>query len=222
MNSDTKQLIKWLIIGLIIIGGFIAMIFAGGGNGGSGGTASEVKPDEWIKGDIASTVTLIEYSDIQCPACKAREPFIKDILNEFGSHMRFVYRHFPLIGVHDKAQISAQATEAAGLQGKFWEMHDLLFERQQTWSLLGENDAKNTFISYAEELGLDKTKFENDLESDAAENFVNEDAASGNAARVKSTPTFFLNGQRITPQDYDEFRQLIRDAIEAASAVPAN
>lgn len=214
MSQDTKRIIKWLVVALIIIGSFIAIIFA---NQSSNTLATIDTPgtDEPSKGPLDAKVTLVEYSDFQCPACAAREPLVENLINEFGNHLRFVYRYFPLRSIHKNSQISSQAAEAADLQGKFWEMHDLLFANQIAWSNLGSEEAQQTFVGYATQLGLDGEKFKTDLTSNAVENAVNEDYDSGEAAGVTSTPTFFLNGAAINPGTYDEFRTLVREKIEA-------
>lgn len=214
MSQDAKRIIKWLVVGLIIIGSFVAIIFANQSSS-TVGTLGPVGSNEWSKGPLDAKVTLVEYSDFQCPACAARKPLVENLINEFGNYMRFVYRYFPLSTIHKNAQISSQAAEAAGLQGKFWEMHDLLFENQTAWANQGSEEAQQTFIGYAAQLGLDGEKFKTDLNSNAVEDAVNEDYDSGNAAGVTGTPTFFLNGVAIKPGTYDEFRSLVREKIEA-------
>lgn len=214
MSQDAKRIIKWLVVALIIIGSFVAIIFANQ-SPNTVGTLGPVGPNEWSKGPLDAKVTLVEYSDFQCPACAARKPLVESLINEFGNHLRFVYRYFPLSTIHKNAQISSQAAEAAGLQGKFWEMHDLLFENQTLWAAQSNDQAQETFIGYAAQLGLDSEKFKTDLKSDVVENAVNEDYDSGQAAGVTGTPTFFLNGIAIKPGAYDEFRSLIREKIEA-------
>ncbi|PJE64679.1 MAG: hypothetical protein COU90_01320 [Candidatus Ryanbacteria bacterium CG10_big_fil_rev_8_21_14_0_10_43_42] len=174
--------------------------------------ASTLTTNDWIRGNPDAAVTLVEYGDFQCPACGAFYPLVKQLESEFANEVTFSYRHFPLTRAHPNAEPGARAAEAAGKQGMFWEMHDILFERQQEWSL--RPSAKGMFLSYAEELGLDVAMFEDDLTANDVENFVKEDIQSGNASRVNATPTFFLNGKQILPNSYDEFRALIRAAIE--------
>ena len=219
MTRETKRILGWIAVAVIIIGSFLAIIFASQGDDTTTTPDGEVvlapvKDGEWIKGSSQSKVELVEYSDFQCPACKAREAQIKQILGEFGEHVKFVYRHFPLRLNHPNGQIAAQASEAAGLQGKFWEMHGKLFENQEEWSGQNNTEVKASFVSYAKELGLDVAKFEEDLTSNVAEDAVDEDYSSGLAAGVNSTPSFFLNGKKISPQSYEEFRSLIRTAID--------
>lgn len=172
-----------------------------------------VSTTDWVKGGKESKVTLIEYSDFQCPACGHYYPLVKQLAQEFGDKIQFAYRHFPLPS-HKNAELAARAAEAGGAQNKFWEMHDMIFEHQGEWSEKSAGDARNIFRQYAEKLGLDTARFESDLDSDAVKNKVENDRQSGLRSKVNSTPTFFLNGQKIqNPRSYDEFKSLISDAL---------
>ncbi len=167
------------------------------------------KPGEVLEQDHATGATesaalLVEYSDIECPACAAYYPIIKQMLQDHGDKVTFVYRHFPLRQIHKNAQLGAQALEAAAMQEKFWEMEELLFNSQEEWT--GKRNAEELFIGYAQKLGLDTEKFRSDMNSDAARDKVNADYASGIQAQVNSTPTFYLNGEKLNPgQNYEEF-----------------
>ena len=131
-------------------------------------------------------VTVVEFSDFQCPACKAAEPVVVEILNKYKDKIRFVYRNYPLPS-HEFGQIAAQAAEAAALQNKFWEYHDKLFEKSPDLK-------KENLLTIAKDLGLDLDKFTKDLDSDAVKQKVADDQADGNRAGVTATPTFFING----------------------------
>lgn len=220
MDKDSKRILFWLVIAVVIIGSLLALMFSGGSNPDNGdngrpqaGRLPEVGADEWYKGNPDADVMLVEYSDFQCPACKSRLPSVESIVREFNDHIRFTYRHFPLRSIHANAQLSAQAAEAAGFQGQFWEMHDELFETQEEWSNMSNGNAEEFYIGLAENLGLDVEKFEEDMNSSSTERQVNQDYSGGLAAGVNSTPSFFLNGEYINPRTQEEFRQLIRDAI---------
>lgn len=168
--------------------------------------------EDHIMGPEFASVTLIEYSDFQCPACAVYAPLLKQLKNEFGESVAFSYRHFPL-PQHANADLAARAAEAAGNQGKFWEMHDILFSNQNSWSEV--KDAEEIFSAYASSLGLDLQKFGSDLDSAKAINKVADDLQSGRNANLKGTPTFFLNGKEIeNPRSYEEFASLIKAAIE--------
>lgn len=138
------------------------------------------------------SVIIVEFSDFQCPACfNVQEPLTK-ILKKFEGKITFVYRYFPLITIHKNAQISAQAAEAAGIQGKFWEMHDKLFSTQNIWE--GMADPKETFIGYAKELELDINKFVNEIDSQKVRDAVNNDSQDATRFKISGTPTFYVNG----------------------------
>ena len=153
-------------------------------------------------------MTLIEYSDFQCPACGSYFPVVERLLLE-NPQIRFVYRHFPL-QQHVNAFAASQAAEAAGKQGKFWEMHETLFTNQTAWET--SKTAKTIFEGYASDLGLDMEEFMNDYSSEEIKDKINADLKSGLKAGINSTPTFYLNGNKIQPNGYEEFKKLISDA----------
>lgn len=176
-----------------------------------------VSAQDHINGPASAKVTLVEYSDFQCPACAAFFPVIAKAFAEpeLKDNIRLVYRYFPL-SIHANAQLASQAAAAAALQGKFWEMHDLLFEKQAVWSPLSGKAAKEAFASYAEQLGLDKERFLSDIDSSAIKDRVKTDVNSGTASGVNSTPSFFVNGVRMPhPQSYEEFKQNLINALNA-------
>ncbi|MBI5754450.1 DsbA family protein [Candidatus Peregrinibacteria bacterium] len=215
-NQDIKRFALWFLVTIVIIGSFVAIMFLSKTPDVTPGKLSTpVKADEWIRGTKDARVTLVEYSDLQCPACRAWEPEVQSLLSEFGTHMRFVYRHYPLRQIHKNSQIATQAAEAAGLQGKFWEMHDIMFGNQATWSPQPPDVVKATFADYAKQIGLNVDQFNKDLDSGKVKDLVEEDVKSGDAAGVNSTPSFFLNGTQLNPKDNDDFRKLIRDAVNA-------
>ncbi len=145
-----------------------------------------------------SDVVLVEYGDFQCPGCGAAHPNVKELLGEYGDDISFVFRNFPLTNIHPNARAAASAAEAAGLQGKYWEMHDLLFETQTTWQGQNPTERTDTFKDYAEQLNLDMTRFDSDFASQSVSQKINFDVAVGKKANVDSTPTFFLNGEKIS------------------------
>lgn len=173
--------------------------------------STTITEEEWSKGNKNAPVTLVEYSDFQCPACKLYYPMVNKLAEEMPEEVQVIYRHYPLTSIHPQAELAARAAEAAGIQGMFWQMHDKLFEGQTAWS--GQSDAEGIFISYAQDLGLDVEQFKNDLDSKAVKNAIDDDRRSGNQAFVEGTPTLFLNGEKINnPRSYDKLRQAIRDA----------
>ena len=142
-------------------------------------------------GDQNAPLNVVEFGDFQCPACAQAEPILKKVLGQNDEKIYFVFRHYPL-STHKNARIAAQAAEAASIQDKFWEMHDLIYENQKEWSDSG--DAEEIFFRYAEQIGLDKSKFKDDI--DKTTTTINDDYALGNKVGVKSTPTFFINGKK--------------------------
>ncbi len=171
-----------------------------------------VSKNDITLGDPKSKVTLIEYSDFQCPACAAYHPVVKQILNEFNGKIYFVYRFFPLSNIHKNAVISAQAAYAAKKQNKFWEMQDMLFETQKAWAESGSPE--DIFVDYAKKLNLDMTKFKTDMDSSEAQNYVSDSQNQASTIGINATPTFFLNGRKLqNPASFDEFKNLIQNEL---------
>lgn len=168
-----------------------------------------------VKWSLAKKNILVEYSDLQCPACKSFYEFMKSEIEASGSansgimkKVTFVYRHFPL-AQHGEAEQAAYAAEAAGLQGKFFEFSNVLFDNQKEWA---ENkDAIKKFESYAKELDLDLDKFKKDRDSKEVKDKVNADLLSGQKAAVSATPTFYLNGKKLGPvNSFEDFLAPLR------------
>ncbi|HLD96366.1 MAG TPA: thioredoxin domain-containing protein [Patescibacteria group bacterium] len=202
-----KKILIWAVLILGLVGATWGMAKLASAPSGKAATlANAVSDSDWIKGKRGAKVVLVEYSDFQCPACAAYAPIVNSIMEEFGDRVAFVYRHFPL-PQHQQAELAAQAAEAAGKQGKFWEMADLIFVNQSKWE--GSSKAREEFISYAQLLNLSISQFETDMDSAEVKKEVTNDYLSG-AAIVNATPTFFLNGEKIqNPQSYDAFRELV-------------
>ncbi len=170
-----------------------------------------VSDSDWSKGGKDATVTLVKYSDFQCPACATYATLVDRLHKNYGDKLRIVYRQFPLTPIHSNAQLAAQAAEAAGLQGKFWEMHTLLFSGQKDWS--DDQDPTEGFTLYATGLGLNVDQFTTDLTGNAVKKSVREDVKGANSANITSTPTFFLNGLLIeSPGGFEQFKKVI-DAV---------
>lgn len=170
----------------------------------------------YAKGQPNTKITLVEFGDFECPACAAYLPLTNKLLEEYSGQINFVFRHFPL-SQHKNAQITSFAAEAAAKQGKFWEMYDLLYERQKEWSK--EANARENVIEYAKELMLDLDKFTKDLESADVKDKVAKDLAYGKSIGVNSTPTFYLNGVKIkNPQSFDGFKEVLSQAFSNNSA----
>ena len=148
-----------------------------------------VNADDHAAGPDDAPVTLVEYGDYECPYCGMAHPIVKKAQRELAGQLRFVFRNFPLAEAHPHARLAAQAAEAAGAQGKFWEMHDTLFEHQDALDV-------EDVVGYAKSLGLDTAKFARDLEAATFAKRVRDDFRSGVKSGVNGTPTFFMNGTR--------------------------
>lgn len=213
-----KRAIFW-ILALILVVGAVAGVVAWSKYGGKENLSGRIVPglevtaDDHIKGLPNSSIVLIEYSDLQCPACRAYDPIVDEIVTEYQDRITFVYRHFPL-PQHFNARITAAAAEAAGRQGKFWEMKDLLFDEQDAWSRIAASKIDPTLVKYAERLGLNTTQFLADLRSAEIQDEIAKDQLSGQRAGVAATPTFFLNGKEISPRTKMDFRSMIDEALK--------
>jgi protein-disulfide isomerase len=173
-----------------------------------------VRERDHILGSKKAPVTLVEYGDYECPYCAAAHPVVKELQQHLGRRLRFVFRHFPLATAHPHAQHAAEAAEVAGAQGKFWEMHDVLFENQ---SALDDPD----LAEYAEALGLDLDQFVRELTGHVHAAHVREDFLSGARSGVNGTPTFFINGTRHDDAcDFDTLLGAIESELQAVTSRP--
>jgi len=214
MNS-TKQSIYFIIAALVVVLGLSFFLSKGTP------TAKEVNLDPSApigsaKGEMDAPVKIVEYSDLQCPACKYyHEVILKDVFAKAGDKIYFEYRHFPLKQVHKNATIAAYASEAAGIQGKFFEMIDKLFEKQEDWSLLNEDEVKEIFISYAKEMSLDIDKFRDDMDSVSVKEKISTSESAALRMQLSGTPSFFVNGKKIeNPRSPDDFIKLIDEVVQ--------
>jgi protein-disulfide isomerase len=143
-------------------------------------------------GSDAAAVVVEEFADFQCPTCGIKHPIIKEVINQYGNKIKFVFRNYPLTNIHKHAYDAAVAAEAAGMQGKFWQMQEMIFVNQGNWS--SQANARQMFKDYAEKIGLDTAKFENETLGIAAKTRVDADMQRGNAIGIQSTPTVLING----------------------------
>lgn len=164
-----------------------------------------------VRGNPDAPVTLEEYGDFQCPPCGMFSVFLQQLEKEYDSRLRVVFRNFPL-SVHEHAREAALAAEAAGLQGRFWEMHDVLYREQETWSKAP--NVRELFESYAGTIGLDVDKFKKDMDGEQARDRVDADRQRGNSLGINITPTVFINNQPLDPKDKNP--EGIRAEINAA------
>lgn len=205
--------LTWIIVIFVVAVGVLVVISRTGSGGVSDFSLDSISPTDHIKGSASSTVVLMEYSDFQCPACRSYYPMLLELNQTYGQKIVFVYRHFPLKQVHFNAEPAAWASEAASKQGKFWEMHNLLFEKQNEWS--STSDLRATFGEYASLLGINKEQFLADLDSNEVKDIVKAGRESAVKNGFNSTPTFVLNGKKIeNPQSLEAFKAIIDTALK--------
>jgi len=191
-------------IALALLSFFIAVsifLTACSGNGENESASSDTS------NQTAQTVEILKYSDFQCPACRNFVPMEEQLKRDFGDMVQITYKHFPLSGFQ-YSRLAAHSAEAAREQGKFHEMHDLIFENQAEWS---RGNARDHFESYAEQLNLDMEQFREDVESDEIAARVENDRQEGVRRTVNSTPTFFVNGRKLQqlPQNYEQMKSIV-------------
>lgn len=210
-----KRAISYFVVIFILVfsvWGVVSLVKNSGPAITPGTLGEAIQSNDHIIGNENAKVTLVEYSDFECPACGAYYPMVKQVVEEYKDQVRFVYRHFPL-PQHLNAKPAALATEAASLQGKFWEMHDVLFEKQNDWALTPDSSAK--FEEYAKNMGLDVEKFNKDRASKEVESRVDHDINVGTRAKINATPTFYINNNKINnPRSYGEFKSIIEESLK--------
>jgi protein-disulfide isomerase len=173
-----------------------------------------VQPDrDHIRGPVEARLTLVEYGDFECPFCGRATGVVRELRARFGDDLRYVFRHLPLTDVHDHAELAAQAAEAAAAQGRFWDMHDLLFEHQDELEL-------EDLLGYAHDLGLDVERFAREIADTRHATRVREDVASAERSGARGTPTFFIGERRhVGPYDAETLaRELARPSAGSDSA----
>ena len=166
-----------------------------------------------IRGNPDAPVTMEEFGDFQCPPCGSFAAFAEQLLKEYDSRLRIVFRHFPLVA-HEHAREASLAAEAAGLQGHFWEMYDVLYREQAAWSKAP--NARELFESYAGTIGLNVDQFKRDMDGEQAKARVDSDQARAESLGINVTPTIYINGQPVDPKDKNP--EGVRAAINAALA----
>ncbi len=208
LTGETKFFIG-VIIATVAILGFAIVFFGRAPKEQIVTTDKLVKEDSWATGSATPKVILVEFSDFECPACGAAQPAVAQVIAKYKDDLKFVYRHFPL-EQHTHAQKAAETAEAAGAQGKFWEMHDLLFKNQT-------NLADDVINGLGIELKLDMDKFTKELSGGTYGAKVKKDQADGIALGINSTPSFFLNGKKLNLFSFNDLDSEVQKAISSAS-----
>lgn len=213
-RSPIVRAAAWLVAVAAIGASLYAIVKAGEKQSAPAASPAAATADDWQRGASTAAVTLIEYADPQCPACAQYQPMLNELFEQYGDRVNFVYRHFPLQQLHANAQLASRAAEAAGSQGNIWGMLDLLYGEQPAWSNLDQGAAREQFTGYAEQLDFDVERFNADLDSSEVADAVDADAASGRAAKITGTPSFFLNGERLAnPRSTEDFAKAIEAAL---------
>jgi protein-disulfide isomerase len=167
----------------------------------------------YLPASNSATVTLVEFGDYECPACGVYNSYVKQILADFSGKINYVFRNFPLTQ-HKNALVSSSAVEAADYQGKYWQMHDKIYETQDDWANL--DNPTNVFVAYAKDLGLNIDKFTADMTSSNVKDKIQADFADGTAIGITETPTFYLNGQKvILSGSYDQLKNLVENVLSS-------
>lgn len=206
-----------LIVALI---GLMFWVVKGAGikNAVSTVNVGTVTSTDHVEGNRYSKISVVEYSDFECPACRNYYLVFKQLAVEYGDRVAFVYRSFPLTEIHQNAEIAAEAAEAADKQGKFWEMHNLLFEKQDEWA--SSVNPETLFESYATLLGLSVPQFKTDIASKEIADLVNSERAQAISLQLQGTPSFFVNGKQIqNPASVDAFKTIINDVLQNNKSV---
>lgn len=163
-----------------------------------------------VRGAADGTITIVEFSDYQCPFCARAETIVAQALEAYPTQARFVYKHLPLESIHPQAMAAAQASMAAHKQGKFWEMHELLFENQRSLQ-------PDKLVEYAGKIGLDVERFKADMESEETKNMVREDMRLAGTIGVRGTPTIFVNGKLLRNRSIEGFKEIIEPMLAEAA-----
>ena len=246
MKNNTGQANKatiWFIVGFIVLvtaGAIIAGAYSSGtASSSNSNTASStfvattvpaITSADWTEGNPNAKVSLVEYGDFECPACGEYSPIVQQLVQNYSSTVRFVFRNFPLYSIHPFAGISAQAAEAAGLEGgvaKYWAMNDLLYSKQSAWSVnsaLTPQQVLSQYLDgYAQSIGLDVNTFNNDINATSVAQKIQTDVDSGTAAQIDHTPTFFVNLKQIpNPTSLADFESVLNAAIASSTPVGAS
>jgi protein-disulfide isomerase len=218
-SAEFKSKLKkaaWTVAGLAVVGGLAWLIMLGSQEKTvDTGSLLVIASDDHTVGPADAPVTLVEYLDFECEACGAYYPLIKQLAAEFPNDLRIVTRYFPLPG-HKNSVTAALAVEAAARQGKYWEMHDVLFENQEKWGNK-QMPTPQVFEEYAAQIGLDMEKFKADVADPTTRARVMRDFNASENLGNTGTPSLFVNGKKIdNPRGYEPFKALIQAEIDSA------
>jgi protein-disulfide isomerase len=210
-----KRFLTILAVVVVALGG---IFYVGKKNSSTNTTSasSNAQPSNHTEGTSFKNINLTVFGDFECPVCGSYFPIEQQVLAKFKGEITFTFHNFPLESIHPNAFAASRAAEAAGLQGKFFEMHDLLYKNQNSWG--SSSDPTGFFKLYATQLGLDQTKYDQDFKSSVVNDTINADIQLGNNKGVTGTPTYFLNGQKLNNSDInsvDKFESKIQSVIDS-------
>lgn len=212
MSKEAKILIAILVL---VVGGMIGLFALANGGDKTADTTKPTDAGKLARDDShkigTGAVQIVEFGDFQCPACGAAEPRLAKLRADYDGKVNFVFRNFPLAQIHKNAVAAANAAESAGAQGKYWEMHDKLYANQTEWSDL--SNPADKFAEYATSIGIDGTKVKKAIQDKAYQQFIDTDMADGEALQVNSTPTVFIDGKKLSANDYETMKAAVETAL---------
>jgi len=191
------------VFGTILLVVVVAALFSKGADPVTVDQTILMNNTRLVKGSNTAKVIVVGFGDMQCPACASQERFVTELLAKYPNDVKFIFRHFPLVGVHANAQMAAQAVEAAATfdLATFWKLHDYLYLNQSDWSELDKNGLKQKLGEYADKLQIDKVELMKRIESQEVKDRIATDVSDANKLGVDGTPTFYVNGQKtLAPQ----------------------
>ena len=209
-SSLSSKAAPWFGGSVLVVAAIIVLFFFTGATASGPSRAAPPVASDIAYGPADAAFAVVEYSDFQCPFCAEYAVWLTQLRAKYGDRVQFVFRNYPL-AKHEWAQFAAQVAYAASLQGKFWEMHDLLFASQEEWA---SSDAPwPYFDAYAEGLGLDLDRFHADADAQSTADFIKRQAAEGKRAGVKHTPWLIVGDAVVLPRSFEEFDQLIQEKL---------
>ena len=225
MNGRTWAV--FIVIVVAVIGGMVYMarqdkldVSDVGKDKAAGVLAAEDRNgniEEHVLGKKDAKLIIVEYGDYQCPGCSTAAPQAKAVAEKYKDNVALIFRNFPIATIHPNARAAAAAAEAAGFQGKFWEMHDLIYANQDTWSQASTNDRTEIFLGYARQLGLKEEQFKEGLSDARITKKINFDVAIARTQGVTGTPTFYINGELVeSTNDADYLENAVKEALKKA------
>jgi len=206
----TNRGVPWVVGSLLLLAAAAGLYLFTGAAASEPTRSQPPGANDITYGPADAPLAVIEYSDFQCPFCAEYAKIMKTLREKYEDRVQFVFRFFPLAN-HPYATVTAKAAYAASLQGKFWEMHDLLFENQKEWS--DSADPRPYIDSYARSLGLDMKQFHADMDDQSTVDFIAKQADEGNQAGVTHTPWFVIGGQVVLPRSLKQFESLIEKGL---------